>query len=261
MSFAKVSINLLDLWLEPRYNCERASQLLFNEPLKIIDEKNGFFSVEQSDGYSGWCDQRFLTKCPKEEFEFGNKSDNFIVIAGQAPIVDTANHSLKPHFLYYGTKLKGKKTKQGFDFTTPTGQKARLKPKYLKPIMSMEAVIARNVLKEALKWLGVPYLWGGITPAGFDCSGFVRQVLAQFNLYLPRDTKDQINAGKEVPRESIRAGDLLFFKRHVGIAVSGTGLIHCSVGAGGVRTESIVKGYENYRADLDRDFATARRIF
>ncbi len=261
MNFAKVSTNLLDLWMDPRYNSERASQLLYNEPLKTLEEHEGFLKVEQTDGYTGWADRRFLTESSEKEFASFDKSLNFIVTAAQARLLDEKTKSTPPHFLYYGTRLKGAKTKSGLIATNlPDGKRAYLKPQNLKPINRKETVTGHKVINEAKKCLGVPYLWGGITPAGFDCSGFVRQVFAQFNIYVPRDTKDQIKAGCEVPRNSIKAGDLVFFKRHVGIAIDISQLIHCSLGSNGVRIQSIEKGERDYRSDLDQNYATSRRI-
>jgi cell wall-associated NlpC family hydrolase len=67
-------------------------------------------------------------------------------------------------------------------------------------------------------------------------------------------------AGKEIPRNSIKAGDLVFFKRHVGIAMNKNTLIHCSLGSNGVRIQTIESGGEDYRPDLDENYATTRRI-
>ena len=261
MNFAKVAANLLDLWMEPCYNSERASQLLYNEPLKTLEERDGFLKVQQTDGYTGWADQRFLIESLEQDFRGFANSVNFIVTAAQAKLMDNKLESIPPHFLYYGTRIKGTKSKNGIVASTlPNGQKTYLKPQNLKPINKNEPVNANKLLKEAKKWLGVPYLWGGISPAGFDCSGFVRQVFAQFNVYLPRYTEDQINAGREVARDSIKTGDLVFFKRHVGIAMNKSQIIHCSLGSSGVRIQSIDKGENDYRNDLDQNYAVARRI-
>ncbi|HEX2897926.1 MAG TPA: NlpC/P60 family protein, partial [candidate division Zixibacteria bacterium] len=227
MNYAKVSANLLDLWTEPKYNSERASQLLYGEPLKIHEEIEGFFKVEQTDGYTGWTDNRFLIECSSTDFSEFNRQCNFVVKAAQALLTGQKSASVPPHFLYYGTRLKGKLAQNGkVAITLPSGEKANLKLQNLKPINRKEAVTGQKLVKEAQKWLGVPYLWGGLTPAGFDCSGFVKQVFAQSNIFLPRDTKDQITTGREIARDSIMIGDLIFFKRHVGIAMTRSKLIH-----------------------------------
>jgi cell wall-associated NlpC family hydrolase len=63
-----------------------------------------------------------------------------------------------------------------------------------------------------------------------------------------------------VDRADVKTGDLLFFKRHVGIALGADRLIHASMGGAGVRMNSLRPGMPDYRPDLDRDFAAARRI-
>jgi cell wall-associated NlpC family hydrolase len=77
---------------------------------------------------------------------------------------------------------------------------------------------------------------------------------------MPRDTKDQITMGERVDRDCIKTGDLLFFRRHVGLAIGRTHLVHASRGGGGVRINALVPGLPDYREDLDRDFVQARRM-
>ena len=95
---------------------------------------------------------------------------------------------------------------------------------------------------------------------GYDCSGLVQAVFKIFDINLPRDTKDQIKTGVLVEKDCIRTGDLLFFNRHVGLAIGKTKIIHASRHSGGVRIESLVKEDESFREDLANTFVEARRI-
>ena len=247
--------------MEPRYNCERASQLLFLEPLKAGRKSGDYVLVQQADGYSGWADIRFLKELSGVEYENQIKSANAVISAFDAKLIDNKNSMVLPHFLYYGTRLKVTATIAGsYRVKHPSGKSVYIKRNRVRPIKKKVSVTGKKLVKEASKWLGVPYLWGGMTPAGFDCSGFLKQIFGQFNIQLPRDTKDQILVGDKIDRQSIKTGDLLFFKRHVGMAITKEQMIHCSVGSGGVAIESIESGQPDYRQDLDRDFVEARRI-
>lgn len=78
-------------------------------------------------------------------------------------------------------------------------------------------VPSSGVVDIARQYVGVPYLWGGSTPAGFDCSGFVQHVFMQVGVELPRTADVQAGAGYEVSAAEARAGDLVWWPGHIGI--------------------------------------------
>jgi cell wall-associated NlpC family hydrolase len=85
-----------------------------------------------------------------------------------------------------------------------------------------------GVVGIAMRYLGVPYVWGGASPSGFDCSGFVMYVYAQMGVSLPHYTGAQWNVGVPVARGDLQPGDLVFFDGlgHVGIYIGGNEFIH-----------------------------------
>ena len=87
---------------------------------------------------------------------------------------------------------------------------------------------AESVLAYAKNYLGVPYVYGGTTPGGFDCSGFVQYVYRNFGINLPRVTYDQMSVGVPVSTDNLQIGDLLFFRGggHVGIYAGNGTYIH-----------------------------------
>ena len=112
-----------------------------------------------------------------------------------------------------------------------------------------------NVVAYASNFLGTPYLWGGTTPSGFDCSGFTQYVYRHFGVSVGRTTYDQINDGVGVSREQLQPGDLVFFGKggdptHMGMYVGNGAMIHAP------RTGDVVK-----ISPVDRsDYITARRV-
>jgi len=264
VNYAYVTTNLLDLWNKPQFNSERLSQLFFGEVVRLGKTDNGYVCVTQPDGYAGWADIRFLRRVKKSEAELYRNSTKHVVTVEKARLIDNADQtSPSPHFLFYGTPACVRSIRKGIAVCNlPDGSACYLRASDLKSMVPIRGLrpTGSQIVREARRFLGVPYLWGGITSAGFDCSGLVRTVLGRFGVYVPRDTKDQITVGVEVGRDAVCTGDLLFFKRHVGFAFGRDRIIHSSVGGSGVRINSLRPGADDYRPDLDRDFATARRI-
>ncbi|OCA72608.1 hydrolase Nlp/P60 [Chryseobacterium artocarpi] len=83
-----------------------------------------------------------------------------------------------------------------------------------------------DILKDAEKYLGTPYKFGGNTSSGFDCSGFTVKVFEENSLDLPRRSSDQAGAGKNIDITDVKPGDLLFFATAGGSRVSHVGIVH-----------------------------------
>jgi cell wall-associated NlpC family hydrolase len=111
----------------------------------------------------------------------------------------------------------------------------------------------------AKKFIGAPYVYGGRSPKGFDCSGLVWYVYRQYGLKLPNSSKKQAAVGRKVARSELIPGDLVFFKSkaqvdHVGIYIGQGQMIHAPGRGRRVTTVSLAEKY------YQTHFVTARRV-
>jgi cell wall-associated NlpC family hydrolase len=114
-----------------------------------------------------------------------------------------------------------------------------------------------SVVSIALQYLGVPYVWGGSSPAtGFDCSGFIMYVFAQIGVYLPHHAASQYSYGVPVPQDQLAPGDLVFFDGlgHAGIYIGGGQFVHAPHTGDVVKISSI---YDSWYAST---WVGARRL-
>lgn len=121
---------------------------------------------------------------------------------------------------------------------------------------------ASDIVSVAQQYLGVPYVYGGSSPSGFDCSGFTMYVFAQVGISLPHGATSQLSYGTEVSRSNLQPGDLVFFQdygavaSHVGIYIGGDQFIHASSSSGNSRCVTTSSLSESYYAS---HYLTARR--
>lgn len=109
---------------------------------------------------------------------------------------------------------------------------------------------SNSVIAYATTFLGIPYVWGGTSPSGFDCSGFTQYIYAHFGLNLPRVSGDQQNIGQFVPRASLQPGDLVFFGspvHHVGIYVGNGNMINAPHTGAVIRIQPLNSDFTNGR--------------
>ena len=106
--------------------------------------------------------------------------------------------------------------------------------------------MVRGIIQNAYQYIGTPYVYGGTSPGGFDCSGFVRYVFANYGVYLPRTADAQYEVGRHV--SSLQPGDLVFFSTdgygvsHSGIYIGNNEFISAT-SSSGVRVDSLACGY------------------
>lgn len=256
---ARVNINVADIRREAQFHTERTSQALLNELVDVLQEKAGYCRVRTWDQYEGWIAKQFLTG--HDNFD---GQGPFTVVSNLASAFENADPaSRRMASIPYGCQLFGTDLGEYLETSSERYGDTYIKRSDLSgpdDISKEYSSKADDLTMEAEKFLGAPYLWAGRTFFGVDCSGFAQIIMKRFGILLPRDTKDQIRHGQEVKREEIRAGDLLFFPRHVTLAVSWNLMIHSSLSNGGVAYNSFDPKSPVYSEYLDESFIAARRV-
>lgn len=224
-------VPVVPLRAEPSHKSEMTSQLIFGECVLVLEKKEDWVRVRnQYDQYEGWAAANQLTDIdeelyfePTEEYTPG--------------LLDTVSVSGHPMKVPLGSFLKGMRHGEMFWGKVTVAFKGDpLKPDH-------QPVTDKLVRQTAFQYLNTPYLWGGRSNFGIDCSGFSQSVYRLLGKMLPRDAYMQAECGEPLKSGAkIHPGDLAFFKNpagrivHVGLMLNEFEIIHAS---GKVRVDKL----------------------
>lgn len=258
-----ITVPITDLRAEPDMHSERRSQVLFGTPVVIEELGKKFSAVTLTDKYTGWCRTQHINHVAFAIWEKYRTQSKYRVKAESVVVKRAPKQMIYPFRLLFGTELVVTEADGKHYFELPgDSMRAPISVKQLAEPRHHErsGVTGKRIVDLASRFIGVPYLWGGISPMGFDCSGLVQTVFGFYDIRLPRDSKDQRGEGFAVERDGLHPGDLLFFPGHVAISCGGTEFVHASAGRGMVAVDSFDSSQPNYREDLDHEFEFARRL-
>lgn len=225
-------LSLVPVREQPSDKSEMINQLLFGELVYILEAVESWYLIKSShDQYEGWVDNKQVRVIEKELFTNILDSKPHFVNTIYSRI-DMDEYSLN---LVMGSRLPqysaGKFRVNDIEYTINDGA------------VSSTLTEDSAVISTAMKYMGTPYLWGGRSPFGIDCSGFVQVVFGMHGIQLKRDAYLQAETGETISFiDEVVAGDLVFFDNaegkitHVGIIVGKGKIIHAS---GRVRIDSI----------------------
>ena len=233
MEYAIVSVPAAAVRRKPDHRKEMVNQLLFGETVKVLKTKGDLWVKISSlfDDYEGWLTNTLLEQIDeKSALSVGKYITSDML---KAVIIDK-----KKIYIPIGSTLPC--------FENGKGMLGNIEYNFSGHYFKRdEQVPSIELVKQlSLKWLNAPYLWGGRTPLGVDCSGFVQVIYKLMGINLPRDTWQQAQTGKSVKDfNEVKTGDLAFFDNkedivHVGIILDGNKIIHSS---GKVRIDTLTK--------------------
>ncbi len=222
-----ISMSVVPVRAEPSHRSEMVTELMFGDTFVILEKVLHWYRVKGWwDGYEGWLDEPYVTFIDEERYR-RLENEPFHILRDRVLAVRTGSDQ-ETLWLPEGARLPAWDERQhtchtgGQVFTLPGTEVPPWKP------LDRQAVV-----RYARRFLGVPYLWGGTTSCGFDCSGFVQTVFRICGYRLPRDASQQASLGSDVAfPEEARPGDLAFFGdeenkiTHVGIVLANGYILH-----------------------------------
>ncbi|WP_312338879.1 NlpC/P60 family protein [Sphingobacterium sp.] len=280
-----IRLSVANMRTFPDNAAELTSQVLLGTQVDLLQKKSGDYRVRTPDGYIAWVPSSSIEAMDKTMLANWRQAEKVIYTAEFGKSYSEANEkSQRVSDLVYGDILQLKGQKGNFyEIAYPDGRLGYIKKSEsltLKNWLDTRQPTADNIIASAKTMLGLPYLWGGTSVKGVDCSGFTKTSFFMNGFVIPRDASQQVLAGEKIDildqeghfdpekaLKNLKPADLLFFAAgknsnpnarvtHVALYIGNGTFIHA---AGLVRINSMLKDASNYDDFQTRTVVAARR--
>ncbi|HYC49515.1 MAG TPA: C40 family peptidase [Gemmatimonadaceae bacterium] len=247
---ATIRASIAPMYNDPYVASVQISQRLCGHEVELLEQQDDWFRARGVDGYEGWIHFGFLSPAPTS-----NARRSMPVPRVSLGCVTRAPNGARRR-LPLGARLSPEESVKSGEAINETEMLSRFPP---------EPVAITRSAQELFE--STPYLWGGTTPWGADCSGFVQSIFWLHGVQLPRDAWQQSESGTDAGGlMDLKPADLAFFSdredrrvTHVAIALGGRHLVHLALGRGGFSHENL-DASDPYVAKLKERFLRARRV-
>ncbi|MCI2230060.1 C40 family peptidase [Polaribacter sp. MSW13] len=263
--FAVARNSVINIRSNPKHSAELGTQGLLGMSLKVLDKKGDFYRIQTPDNYISWVDRGGITRMNKTDFDTWNQSKKVIFTKNFGYVYENKNNtsSVVSDITLSGLLKYISETPNFYEVAYPDNRIGFLKKDeavIYNSWLENSITSKENIESIAKSFNGIPYLWGGTSSKGMDCSGFTKMVYLMNGFVIPRDASQQINAGKVVDKdlkfEGLEKGDLLFFGKkatekkkqrvtHVGIWL-GNGKMEFIHSSGNIHISSMDASQSNY---------------
>jgi len=202
----------------PREDSDVVSQALFSEQVIVSHHSAEWLHITTPDGYSGWVRDHGIVS--QAQYTTSHRTSRI-----SSPLYIEKGISKGPlMFLPFGTGIHVINFDSDWaEILLPSGRILYIQSGNLS---SSQILQRENLEKFTHPFLGLPYVWGGRSSFGFDCSGFIQMVYREMGISLPRDSSEQIKVLEELPKEKLSVGDLIFW----GASLQKIGHVGCFLG-------------------------------
>lgn len=273
---AIINISVANLRSNPKHSAELATQATLGTSVKVLKKQGDWYYIQTPDKYLAWVDAGGIVLCNEQAIKNWQSVGKIMYTKtyGHAYVGPDRKEIVSD--LVAGNLLEVLKYADTFYIVRfPDGRQAYVahdeSEKYEDWLASLEN--SSDALVETSKrFMGVPYLWGGTSTKGMDCSGFTKTIFFLNGIIIPRDASQQVHTGKSIDDtgnfDSLEAGDLLFFGKkatdstkekvvHVGMWIGKNEFIHASDMA---RVSSVDKSAKNYDEHNVNRYLRTKRI-
>lgn len=275
-TFGIINVSVANLRTQGKHFGELTTQVLLGMPIKLLAQQGNWFLIQSPEQYIAWLEAGAFVQTDAEGMR--NYYNSPLAVVKMPFVQATYQKDQRKIIRDLSTggivQLTSEVGNQSI-ITLPDGQKAKISSLALETMEDIQNRAAQlQINKLAHQFYGAPYLWGGTSAKGMDCSGFTKMTYLTNGYIIPRDASQQVHAGQEVPIDEsfsqLQSGDLLFFGNlredgsqrisHTGIYLGEGKFVHSGADNGYIKEQSLLANSPDFASHRKESLLRAKRL-